>query len=186
MHVVIRQMLLRLVFGFFVFVPSMLFAQTTSDPIADFCASVSAQGDAQAKAECAGLLVLQNTSTKIKGEKDSIANEVKAIDTQIQIAQQKIKVQNRIIDQLTKDIKVKTTTVSGLESRIDKNVESVGRVIKSLNDTDAVSLPEILLGTQGFSSSYIEVNQMQTLNRELTELINEVKTQKKHFAKKNR
>jgi uncharacterized protein with PIN domain len=165
----------------FLISPLTLFAQTTplSDPIGDFCASSSAQNDTQAKAECAGLKVLQDSSAKIKGEKDSIANEIKDIDTQIKIAQQKIKVQNRIIDGLTKDIKVKTTTVSGLESRIDKNMESVGRIIKTLNDKDAVSVPSVILGQKGFSSFYIDVDQLQTLNRELISLIDEVKTEKK-------
>lgn len=179
MSFLVRAVLGIVFFGLSIVTPTILSAQTTADPIADFCASASAQGDSQAKAECAGLKVLQDTSTKIKGEKDSIANEVKAIDTQIQIAQQKIKVQNRIIDQLTRDIKVKSTTVSGLETRIDKNVESVGRIIKTLNDVDAVSVPEVILGTKGFSSFYIELDQMQTLNRELTALISEVKVQKK-------
>ncbi|MEN9614323.1 MAG: hypothetical protein RLZZ347_630 [Candidatus Parcubacteria bacterium] len=161
--------------------PSTLFAQSTvtTDPIADFCASPSAQNDTQARAECAGLMVLQDTSAKIKSEKDSIATEIKGIDTQIKIAQQKIKVQNRIIDQLTKDIKVKTTTVTGLTSKIDKNVESVARIIKELNGSDATSLPSVILGQKNFSSFYTGVDQFQTLNRELTALIDEVRTQKK-------
>ncbi|MEK9131736.1 MAG: hypothetical protein AAB447_02405 [Patescibacteria group bacterium] len=175
-RLVAREAVFFIVLGILI-TPDVL--KAASDPIADFCASSSAQADAQARAECAGLATLQESSAKIKGEKDSIESEIKVIDTQIKIAEQKIKVQNRIIDQLTRDIKVKSTTVSGLESKIDKNTESVGRIIKILNDKDAVSLPSVVLGQKSFSTFYTEVDQFQTLNRELVVVLDEVRTQKK-------
>lgn len=149
-----------------------------SNPIDDFCASSIAQSDANARAQCDDLKSLQDSNTKIKGEKDSIENEIKDIDNQIKIAQQKIKVQTTIISKLSADIGVKSRTVETLQAKIDRNIESLTSLLKQTNLKDSSSLIEVLLGNRKFSDFYTEVDAYSTLNREITSLVNDVKSTK--------
>ena len=153
-------------------------AEAATDPIADFCASPTALADAQAQRECQDLVALQASNAKIKGEKDSIEKEVKDIDGQIAIAQQKIKVQNTIIATLTKDIGTKTVKINGLQAKIDQDVDSVTDLIQKVNQQDAVSVVSVLLGNKSFSDFYIELDTLHALNKQLTNLISEVRSNK--------
>lgn len=153
-------------------------AAFAADPIADFCSSPQAKADAQAQAECADLKELEASNSKIKGEKDSIEKEIKAIDSQILIAQQKIKVQERIIAQLSRDIGAKSTVVENLEQKIDRQTKSMKSILQKVNSFDAVSMPEILLGNKDLSEFYVQVDEYSTLNKELVALVGEVKASK--------
>ncbi len=153
-------------------------AEAATDPIADFCNSPTAKADAQAMKECQDLVALQASNAQIKGEKDSIQKEISAIDSQIAIALQKIKVQNSIIASLTKDIGAKTVKITGLQSKIDQDQESVADLIQKVNQQDRISVVSVLLGNRTFSDFYVELDTLHTLNKRLTDLINEVKSNK--------
>lgn len=153
-----------------------VFAAT--DIISDFCASPTAQQDYDAQKLCADLKVYQDSASKLSGEKDSIEKDIKVIDGQIQISQQKIKVQQRIIAGLNTDISAKTKTVNALQAKIDAQVSAISSLIQKVNGRDSTSLPEILLGSKQFSDFYVEVDTYATLNRSLTALIEEVRSSK--------
>jgi hypothetical protein len=162
---------IALIFG----LASVAFA---ADPIADFCSSAQAKADAQAQAECADLAALQGSNEKIKGEKDSIEKEIKAIDSQILIAQTKIKVQERIIAQLSKDIGAKSTVVESLEKKIERQSKSMRSILQKVNSFDSISMPEIFLGNKEISEFYVQVDEYSSLNKELVALVTDVKASK--------
>lgn len=149
-----------------------------TNPVDDFCSSSIAQADAGARAECENLKSLQTTNTKIKGEKDSIEKEIRDIDNQIQIAQQKIKVQNLIISKLSTDIGVKSKTVTDLQAKIDSNVVSLSSILSKVNKKDDMSIVEVFLSFRHFSDFYTQIDAYSTLNREITTLVNSVRSTK--------
>lgn len=148
------------------------------DPITDFCSSPTAQADAQAQKECQDLASLQNSNAQIKSEKDSIQRDINDIDSQIAIAEQKIKVQTTIIASLTRDIGAKTVTITGLQSRIDQEIALITDLIQKVNQRDSASLVTVLLGNKRFSDFYVELDTFHTLNQQLTSLIDSVKSDK--------
>lgn len=156
--------------------PLALFA--AANPIDEFCASPTAQADAQARQECDELKILQTSNAQIKGEKDSIQAEINAIDVQINLALQNIKVQNIIIDKLSKDIDGKVKTVNALQSRIEDQTKSMSALLVKLNDRDDASILQIMLGSRQFSDFYTEVDQYMALNKQLTALIEDVRSSK--------
>ncbi|MBX4209163.1 hypothetical protein KW799_00480, partial [Candidatus Parcubacteria bacterium] len=178
MHPIRRTFLISALAIAPLFLPA--FVMAASNPIDDFCASPTAQGDQQAMKECADLQALQDSNSKIKGEKDSIEKEISDIDGQIKIAQQNIKLQNIIIDKLSKDIGAKTTTVAKLQAKIDRETKSMSAIVAKLNDRDAISLPEIMVGSKRFSDFYTEIDQYNSLNKELLALVLDVKSSKQH------
>lgn len=155
-----------------------LIVRAASDPITDFCSSPTAKADSQAQKECQELAALEGSNTKIKGEKDSIQKEIDDISSQILIAQQKIKVQNTIIASLTKDIGVKEVKITGLQSNIDQETNSIMNLLRKVNEHDAISTIAILFGNKRLSDFYVELDTISTLNKQLTELINLVKSTK--------
>lgn len=149
-----------------------------TSPIDDFCKSTAAQADFEARKQCDDLKSLQDSNAKIKNEKDSIANEISDIDGQIKIAQQKIKVQTTIISKLNTDIGAKSKVVEGLQVKIDNNIESLSNLLQKVSNKDSFSIVEVFLGVRHFSDFYTEVDAYATLNKEITTLVNEVKSTK--------
>jgi peptidoglycan hydrolase CwlO-like protein len=173
-----RSFFISIVLALVALVSAPRITLAATDPITDFCSSTTAQADAQATKECQDLASLQTANTQIKGEKDSIQKEISVIDGQIAIAQQKIKVQNTIIASLTKDIGTKIGVITGLQSRIDDETASVADLLQKVDQADSVSVMSVLLGNKTFSDFYIELDTLHTLNKQLTDLINEVKSNK--------
>ena len=153
-----------------------LFAAT--DPIAEFCAGPVAKADAEALAQCNEYAQSLLDSTVKKGEKDEAQAAINAINAEIKLAEQKIKLQNTIISKLSSDIGSKTKVVEGLQNQIDRQSLSISEIIKKLNIHDAVSVPAVFLGSKTLSSFYIEVDTLYTLNKQLVALVGEVKVSK--------
>lgn len=155
-----------------------IISSAATDPIAAFCASPQAQGDAEARVQCQDY---QRTLTDVgakKSEKDAAQAAIDQINAEIKLAEQKIKLQNTIISKLSSDIGAKTKVVSALEGKIEKNVKSIKSVLQKVNAKDAVSLPEIMLGGKRFSDFYTEADQYVSLNKDLTALLDEIRSER--------
>ncbi|MBI5133932.1 MAG: transglycosylase SLT domain-containing protein [Candidatus Taylorbacteria bacterium] len=164
-----------LILGYLLF-PSPSFAAT--DPIAAFCSSAQAQADQEAKRQCEDYARSVADSQAKKSEKDEAQAAIDKINAEIRVAEQKIKLQNTIINRLSSDIGAKTKVVSALEGKIDRNTGSIRSVIQKVNVKDSVSLPEIMLSGGTFSDFYTQADQYVSLNKELTALLDEVRSQK--------
>jgi membrane-bound lytic murein transglycosylase B len=153
-------------------------AFAATDPIAEFCASPTAQADAAARQQCSDYVQSLANSNVKKTEKDEAQAAINKINADIKIAEQKIKIQNTIISKLSKDIGAKSEIVSSLEARIDTNTESIANLMRKLSMKDTISFPEMLLGHARFSDFYTEVDEYVTLSKEINTLVDEVKSRK--------
>lgn len=148
------------------------------DPIAEFCAGPVAKADREAMAQCdeyAKSLVESNIK---KTEKDEAESAINAINAEIKIAEQKIKLQNTIISKLSSDISKKSKVVISLQEQIDKQVRSIGNILRRLNVHDSVSTPVVFLGSKNLSSFYTEVDTLYSLNEQLISFVDQVKANK--------
>jgi hypothetical protein len=149
-----------------------------TDPIADFCATPTAQADSEARQQCADYQkTLSDTNAK-KTEKDAAQAAIDQINSQIKLAEQKIKIQNTIIAKLSTDIGAKTKVVNGLESDLARQTGIMTDLVRKISLRDSVSLPEIFAGNAQFSDFYIEVDQFAILNKQLVSLVTDVKASK--------
>jgi hypothetical protein len=149
-----------------------------ADPIGEFCAGPVAKADAEATAQCNEYAQSLADSGVKKVEKDEAQAAINAINAEIRLAEQKIKLQNTIISKLSSDIGAKTKVVLGFQQRIDKQSASITDIVKKLNAHDAVSVPAVFLGSKNLSTFYTEVDTLYSLNKQLVGLVNEVKASK--------
>ncbi len=164
-----------LIAGIFFFTGQSTFA---ADPIAEFCAGPVAKSDPQAVQQCNEYAQSLAASSVKKNEKDVAQAAIDAINAEIKIAEQKIRLQNTIISKLTRDIGAKEKVVESLEDQIQRQSQSIADIVKKLNVHDSVSIPAVFLGSKTLSTFYTEVDTLYTLNKQLVSLVGEVKNSK--------
>lgn len=148
------------------------------DVLADFCASPQAKADAEAVSQCAEYSKALTDSVVKKGEVDSAQAAINTINAEIKLTEQKIKLQNTLIGKLSSDIGAKSKVVESLQGQIERQSKSINDVIKMLNVHDATSIPSVFLGSDTLSDFYVEVDTLHILNKQLVELVDQVKTSK--------
>ena len=155
------------------FLAAQSFAAT--DPITEFCASSAAKADVDASRQCEDYATSLVNSNIKKSEKDEAQSVINKINSDIKLAEQKIKIQNTIISKLAKDIGEKSEVVSTLETSINLNIESIANLMRKLSMKDTVSFPEMLLGNAQFSDFYTEIDEYITLSKQINTIVDEVK-----------
>ncbi|MDP1625171.1 MAG: lytic murein transglycosylase [bacterium] len=121
---------------------------------------------------------LNKDVTRIQGQKSSIEQAIALIDAEIKALQAKIRLRTLTIEGLTKDIGSKANTVNELEGKLDRSHASLANLIRRTDQSDAISLPEILLKRGAMSDFFIEVDSFQTLKGSLNTLVDEVREYK--------
>lgn len=84
-------------------------------------------------------------------------NEAKAFIRQRQIQ----------IEQLTRDIGLKTKTIAELDTKIGRGKESLAAILRSTNEIDAYSLPEIMLSNKDLSQFFVDVDSYDSIKKSL-------------------
>lgn len=148
------------------------------DPIADFCATPTAQADAEARQQCADYQSTLTAANSKKTEKDAAQAAIDQINSEIKLAEQKIKLQNTIIAKLSTDIGAKNKVVQGLESDLERQTHIMTDIIRRLSLRDSVSPIEIFAGNGELSDFYTEIDQFQLLNGQLVDIVADVRESK--------
>ena len=121
------------------------------------------------------LQILAVQSNEIKSQKASLQRDIALIDAQIREAQAKINLKTIAITKLTKDIGVKQNTISDLEAKLDRSFQSMANLLRYTEESDATSLPVILLGNKSFSDFFKEIDSIETVKEALNISITDVK-----------
>ncbi len=121
------------------------------------------------------LETLTARSDEIKNQKVSLQRGIALIEAEIKEAQAKINLKTIAIQKLTKDIGAKQVTIAGLEAKLSRSFESMTNLLRRTNQSDAVSLPIILLGNRSFSQFFREVDSIETVKEALNASISDVK-----------
>ncbi len=121
------------------------------------------------------LQTLTTQSNEIKNQKASLQRDIALIDAEIREAQAKINLKTIAITKLTKDIGVKQNTISSLEQKLSRSAESMANLLRRTQQSDAISIPAILLGNARFSQFFSEVDSIETVKEALNTSINDVK-----------
>lgn len=120
----------------------------------------------------------QQILTQKKGEGVSMSRDISILNAQIKQAQLKIQAHQLAIDNLGKDIVVKSQTIGTLGDRIDQGHASLADIIVKTNELDNFSLVEAFLAKRNLSDFFLDVDSFNTLQDSLKTYVNDVREAK--------
>ena len=123
-------------------------------------------------AEKEALLKKQKTQT------GSLKKDISVLTTQIAKAKLNIQAKNLTITKLKKEIVVKIGIIGGLEKKIQNNIDYLGEAIKITNETEELSLVEMILSAKSLSGFYVDIDLLAMLEGSLQDYVETVKKTK--------
>lgn len=167
-----------LVFGvvFFcsLFVPRFSFAQTAVDTAAR---RAKLEADlSQVEQEIADQNKLVQAKQK---EGATLQRDLTLLGYQITAAKLSIKAKQIEIERLSGDIVKKESTIGDLNTRIEKEKESLAELLKKSRELDSNSLVDIALANDRVSDLFADVNSFQFIQQSLHRSFNVIRTTKK-------
>ncbi len=117
---------------------------------------------------------LEATLQKQKGETASIQGDINILANQIYQAELNIKKKNLEIERLSGIISSKKETIEELNEQMSDNKAILAELIRRKNETDEISLPEILLMSENLTDFFSEIDTYSNLNKQLQNLYNQI------------
>ncbi len=176
----LNSLLFVLVFLFGVFcfttnilLPKISFSQT---------AVLTPEQQAALRAELAGIEQEIKDQQSILDSKQkegtSISRDIAILDAQIKQAQLKIRAHEISINNLGKDIVVKTNTITALSEKIGAGQESLSQILQRTRELDDLSLTESFLSNKNISEFFIDLDNFTSIKQSLDSHLNNVKDAK--------
>ncbi len=109
----------------------------------------------------------------------SISRDIAILDAKIQEAKLKIKKHNIAIEQLGKDIVVRSNNIKKLDTKIDLGKESLGQILRKTNQIDDYSVPEAFLSGEELSDFFSDLDSFDSVKLALSETFTEFRDAKK-------
>jgi len=118
---------------------------------------------------------IQKNLDTTRQQTSSIARDTAVLTAEINQSKLNIKEKNIRIEQLGKDITVKTKRIGELSTQIDQGKKSLGQIIKKLNEIDRITLPEIVLSQNNLSETLIDIDTFNSVNHSLENMFSELR-----------
>jgi membrane-bound lytic murein transglycosylase B len=110
-----------------------------------------------------------------KTEGQSITRDIAILDAQIKQAQLKIQAHNIAIQNLGKDITVKTGTITTLSTSIDQGHASLAAILDETNQLDSFSVAEAFLAKRNFADFFQDFDNLASLQDSLKTILDNIK-----------
>lgn len=115
-----------------------------------------------------------------KAEASSYERELAILNAEIQKAQLSLRAHNIAIEGLGRTINQKTETIKDLEGKIDKNKESLARLVVKTNELDAYSLVEVALANATISTFFEDVDSFTSIKYSMRDTFTNLRDTKEH------
>jgi len=159
--------------SFFSFAPKVSFSQT---------ANLTPDQQAALRTELAGIEQEIKDQQAILDSKQkegtSISRDIAILDAQIKQSQLKIRAHEISINDLGKDIVVKTNTITALSERIGEGQQSLEQIVQRTRELDDLSLAESFLSNKNISEFFIDFDNFSSIKQSLNVHLNNVKDAK--------
>jgi len=96
-------------------------------------------------------------------ERTSLERDVAILDAKINESRLQIRATDLRIQRLSKDIGLKNLTIEELESKLQKEKNSLAQIIRRRNEIDSFSLVEIVLGNKNFSDFFEDIDSFDSI-----------------------
>lgn len=100
-------------------------------------------------------------------ESVTLERDIAILNATIEKAKLSIKARNLTIERLSKESGEKQVVIERLSEKIDREKASLGELIRKAEKTDAISLPEIILGNKNLSEFFEDVDAYQVIKTAL-------------------
>jgi peptidoglycan hydrolase CwlO-like protein len=117
----------------------------------------------------------QKILDETKAKKNTLQGDVSALNALIKKAEAQIKQKNISITNLGNEIKAKNQRIGELESKLDRGKESLARILRIQNEVDTMSLAELVLSAEDFSTLFGDVDALAAVTSSLHELFADVR-----------
>lgn len=117
----------------------------------------------------------ENTLRQTKQGTASLQRDASILQAKIGEAKAFIKKRQIQIEQLTRDIGLKTKTINELEAKINRGKESLAAILRSTNELDSYSLAEVMLSNKNLSQFFEDVDSYNSIKTSLKEQFDEIK-----------
>ncbi len=105
----------------------------------------------------------------------SLQNDAAVLQAKINEAKAFIKKRQIQIEQLTRDIGLKTKTIQELEEKMNRGKESLAGILRSTNELDSYSLVEVMLSNRNLSQFFEDVDSYNSIKTSLEQQFNEIR-----------
>ncbi|MFA6270125.1 MAG: hypothetical protein WC657_02860 [Candidatus Paceibacterota bacterium] len=105
----------------------------------------------------------------------SLERDASILQAKINEAKAFIKKRQIQIEQLTRDIGVKTQTINELEAKINRGKESLAGIIRSTNELDSYSLVEAMFSNKNLSEFFEDFDSYRSIKISLANQFNEIR-----------
>ena len=171
--------------AFSIFFVTVIFVSILSAPMISFSQATNLTPEQQASLRAE----LANIEQEIKDQQaildskqqegSSISRDIAILNAQIKQAQLKIRAHEISINNLGKDIVVKTNTINALGERIGKGQESLAQIVQRTREIDDLSIAESLLSNKNISDFFIDVDNFSAIKQSMNLHLNNVKDAKR-------
>lgn len=120
----------------------------------------------------------QETLKNTKQLSASFARDVAVLTAKINAAQANIKSKNIAISNLSKDIAVKQSEISVLDSRIGAGKQAIAAILRKTNDINSYSLAETVLSDKNISEFFVDIDTYASTKKALADLFAELRNVK--------
>ena len=118
------------------------------------------------------------TLNRTKRDSASFATDIAALTAKIKAAQANIKGKNIAIANLTKDIAIKQSEISILNTRITNGKKAIADILRKTNDINSYSLVEAMFSDKNLSEFFVDIDTYASTERALADLFTELRTVK--------
>src|SRR3990167_3220577 len=118
----------------------------------------------------------QKEVDRLKGLGVGFASDIAFLTAKINTAKANIKSKNNQIALLTKDIAIKQSEISVLDTRIVKGKKAIADILRKTNDINSYSLPEAMLSDKDLSEFFVDLDTYASAERALSDLFTELRT----------
>ena len=101
-------------------------------------------------------------------ERVSLERDVAILTAKIEEAKLSIRARTLAIQRLNEDIAAKSDTIGSLDQKMDREKESLGQILRRLNEIGNYSLPEIALSSDSLSDFFADIEPFDNLKQELS------------------
>lgn len=105
----------------------------------------------------------------------SLERDVAVLTAQIERALLNIQAKNITIQQLGRDINIRTETIEELEEKIEDSRQSLAHLIKRANEFGSYSMVEVLLSNKNLSEFFVDMDKFYTIQDTLNNTLEEIR-----------
>ena len=117
----------------------------------------------------------ESVLSKTKQGTASLQRDASILQAKISEAKAFIKKRQIQIEQLTRDIGLKTKTITELEAKANRGKESLAGILRSTNEIDSYSLAEVMLSNKNLSQFFEDIDSYNSIKASLETQFKEIR-----------